>query len=335
MGKLNIEILRLLYAKRKQIVIVTGLAALLAILFSSSFFIKPKFKSTAVVYPSNIAPYSEESPTEQLMQFLSSSDIRKELNKKYDLAKHYGLDTSAEKFNSYYGFMFDENFKFSQTRFESIQIEVFDTDPAMAQKLAKGLLDAVNGKIRRELDAKTMEILDMYSRYNHTKGLVIDSIESMLIDMSRTSANVDFFANMMPKNPTMISSGVTNYFSEVEKMKDRSFAVMPDGKTARLDEIMSFLGKKGIAYTDMSESLKKERDAFLEAKQYIDICIRNLDKNFTYYTLVSEPNLPDSKDSPKRSVLVIMACIGAFLFSSLYFIFIERIKKLRQEIVQK
>src|ERR1700752_2534217 len=117
MGKLNIELLKLLYSKRKHILIITGLAALLSIVFSSSFFIKPKFKSIAVVYPSNIAPYSEESPTEQLMQFFASTEIRKGLNEKLDLAKHYDLDTADDRFETYYNLMFEENIKFSQTRF--------------------------------------------------------------------------------------------------------------------------------------------------------------------------------------------------------------------------
>ena len=60
--------LQLIWKWKKQLAIVLIAAVALSAFGSSSFFIKPKYKSTAIAYPVNLIPYGEESTTEQLMQ---------------------------------------------------------------------------------------------------------------------------------------------------------------------------------------------------------------------------------------------------------------------------
>jgi len=68
------DILKLLFSKRKNIIIITLAGAVLAGIVS--FTINPKYKSTALIYPTNIGKYSEESQTEQLMQFITATEVR-------------------------------------------------------------------------------------------------------------------------------------------------------------------------------------------------------------------------------------------------------------------
>jgi uncharacterized protein involved in exopolysaccharide biosynthesis len=79
---------------------IAVVAALLAAVFSGSFFIKPKYKSYALVYPSNIAPYSDESESEQMLQWLQSQDIRDSIIRKFNLAEHYRIDSSYKYYQS-------------------------------------------------------------------------------------------------------------------------------------------------------------------------------------------------------------------------------------------
>ena len=84
----------------KAIVVVIAVSGIAAFIFSGPAFIKPKFKSTAVVYPSNLIPYSSETSTEQLLQLFNSEDIRNGIIQKFDLAAHYGIDSSENAFRS-------------------------------------------------------------------------------------------------------------------------------------------------------------------------------------------------------------------------------------------
>ena len=165
----------------------------------------------------------------------------------------------------------------------------------------------------------------------------MDSVGGALVNMSKEYAALDFFAQMMPEHPDLQVSGggLLKYLSEVEKANTMSFNIFPGDKPGKLEDAMALLGKKGISYTYLKSRYNSELENYMESYQLHEKCLRDLKKKFSYSTIVSKPNLPDNKAAPKRSVIVIMACIGGFLFSCLYFIFIERLKKLSAEIVKK
>ncbi|HNW53180.1 MAG TPA: hypothetical protein PKN21_02875, partial [Bacteroidales bacterium] len=66
-----------------HLLVFAVIAALVSLVVSSPYFMKPRFKSFAIIYPSNILPYSEESQTEQMLQWLNSSDVRDSVIKKF------------------------------------------------------------------------------------------------------------------------------------------------------------------------------------------------------------------------------------------------------------
>jgi len=76
------NIVEILIKWKYHLLIIVAVSVLLAVFFSSSIFITPLFKSYAVVYPSNVSPYSNESETEQMMQIMQSKDIRDSIIKK-------------------------------------------------------------------------------------------------------------------------------------------------------------------------------------------------------------------------------------------------------------
>ena len=74
-GKMDaVRILKILNRWKKQLIIVAIGAAIVSFIFTLPAIMTPMFKSTSVVYPVNIEPYSNESPTEQLVQIFNSDD---------------------------------------------------------------------------------------------------------------------------------------------------------------------------------------------------------------------------------------------------------------------
>ena len=96
--KNNINILKLIFKWKIHFIIIVLLSIICAVIFSGSIFITPLFKSNAVVYPANIASYSDESETEQMLQIFQSRDIKDSVIKKFDLAKHYKIDSNYKYF---------------------------------------------------------------------------------------------------------------------------------------------------------------------------------------------------------------------------------------------
>ena len=78
-----------------HILIITVVATILSIVFSAPYFIHPKYKSSATLYPANIVCYSDESESEQMLEIMTSDDIKFSIIEQYDLYDHYYLDSTA------------------------------------------------------------------------------------------------------------------------------------------------------------------------------------------------------------------------------------------------
>ena len=85
---------------------ITVVAAILGVVFSCPYFIHPKFKSSATLYPANIICLSDESESEQMLEILESDNIKFNIIEQYSLYSHYGIDStdngSLAKMMSYY-----------------------------------------------------------------------------------------------------------------------------------------------------------------------------------------------------------------------------------------
>ena len=122
------NIIEILIRWKYHLLVIVSVAVLFAVIFTSSIFITPLFKSFAIVYPSNVSPYSDESETEQMMQMLQSKDIRDSIIKKFDLPGHYGIDPNYKYFMSTLLWEFGKKVKIVKTPYEAVSIEVWDKE---------------------------------------------------------------------------------------------------------------------------------------------------------------------------------------------------------------
>ena len=113
---------------------VVGLmAALLSYVFSGPTFIKPRYRSDAIVYPVNLNSYSIETRADQLLQLLESNSIRDSVIQRFDLVAHYKADTAQRGGRFILYNIYKERVEVSKTRYESVEIEVTDEDPVIAR----------------------------------------------------------------------------------------------------------------------------------------------------------------------------------------------------------
>ncbi|RME19865.1 MAG: hypothetical protein D6799_00340, partial [Bacteroidetes bacterium] len=133
----NLEIktfLQLILKNKKTLLIIIISTGIISTIIS--YIIPPKYKTTAIIYPIHLSPYSEESPTEQLLQYYNSVAVRDMVIKKMNLIQHYKIDTTKQQYKSLLNYIYRENISFSPTLYESIEITVRDKDPLMTKKIA-------------------------------------------------------------------------------------------------------------------------------------------------------------------------------------------------------
>ena len=181
-----IEVIR---RNSKALLILTVVSAILGAIFSGPQFIKPKYKSVAVVYPVNIFPYSIESETEQMMQIFEASEIRDFIIEKYDLYKHWDIDEDAKKSRYYMLQTYSENVSINRTNYESAKISVMDFNPDTAKLITDDILNQFNLKARELSQNKSMEFLVMAEEILEYRRNKIDSLAATL-DSLRTERNI-------------------------------------------------------------------------------------------------------------------------------------------------
>ena len=318
MDKPNVEILRVLYFRRKQIFLITLIATVLAV--AVSYLVKPKFRSIAYVYPANMVPFFMEqqnksiSHTELLLQFFNSYNVRQDLLKQFQLDKHYDLDTTDSKFQTYYNYAFEENITVRQTKYESVELNILDTDPDTAQKIAAAMIESVNSLISKQHTKKFNEYVNVNKAYLAAHRKSLDSLQACMEAFTKKYGLIDMGSQMREI--------AKNYYKLLSEGKD----------SEKLTEAMSNLTSHGPEFFRLGNSFSEESKLYATVENDLEKSIRDFSRNLTYMIVASEPTKPDTKYWPKRGVIAIVTAISALLLACLYFAYVQHIKELFESI---
>jgi LPS O-antigen subunit length determinant protein (WzzB/FepE family) len=313
MDKPNIEILRVLFARRKHILLVTLVAAILAL--AVSFVLKPKYRSISYIYPANMVPFFLEqqnkgtSHTELLLQFFNSNDVRTRVLKRFHLERHYQLDTTDYRFKTYFNYLYEENIKVSQTRYESVELNVLDTDPDTAQKIAQGIIDAVNDVIQKQHTIKFNEYIAVNLAYRDAHRRALDSLQRCMEEFTKKYHLVEIK-------------------SQMREVAQNYFKLMAEGReNAKITQAYNEIAERGPEYYRLSDALKKEASLYAKVENEVAQSIRDFSRKLTYMIVASEPSKPDSKYWPKRGMITGLAALSAFVLACLYFAYAARLRE--------
>jgi len=320
MDKPNADILSILYKNRKHIIITTIISALVAVIITLPFIIKPKYRSQAYLYPANMVPffmeqnYNNVSHSELLMQFFNSYDVRTDVRRKLRLDKHYDLDTTLPKFQTNFNYIFEENIKISLTKYESVELTVLDHDPDTAKLIASAIIESVNKLIARQHTAKFNEFVKVNSSYLDAHKKSLDSLQSCMEVFTKKHHLVDMGAQMREASK--------NYYKLLAEGKEN----------ARLTEEMNDLAIYGPEFFRVSNAYHEEATMYASIQNEVEKSIRDFNRKLTYMIVASEPTKPDIKYWPKRGIIVSLAAIVAFVFACIYFIYIGKLKEVFKNI---
>ncbi len=155
----------------KHLAIICFVAALAGVIFSSPYFITPKFESRVVMFPTttgslsrsvlmaggatgrDFLAYGDLEDAERLLQVLESSRIRDRVVERFDLKSHYGIPEDAQFRKTRMIQEYRSNISFRRTQYGAVEISVRDTDPHMAADIANelaALADTLQNELRFE-----------------------------------------------------------------------------------------------------------------------------------------------------------------------------------------
>ena len=298
----NFNLFQLCYKWKWHLVIFVLIAGILGLIFSGPFFIKPKFKSVAIVYPANISKFSEESETEQMLQWFESRDIVDSMIKKFDLPKHYEIKTNDRFYMSKIYRTFNENVTIAKTKYESVKIEIYDTDPQIACDMVNSLIDFYNKKVRNIHREKYQEVLTIE--------------ESRLMEKKRQQDSLLRTINNIRTKYELIDYGIQT--NEVT----RGYLGTFDGSNranvnrTEIKRIKQNIENKGDSLLLITGQLSSVCASYNNFKISYEDALRNVNKVQTFANIVTSPFPADEKSYPSR-LLIVFYAMGAALFFSI------------------
>ncbi|MCK4676725.1 MAG: hypothetical protein KAT48_01220 [Bacteroidales bacterium] len=318
----NISLISLVLKWKWHIGVIIFMAGLLSAIFSGPVFITPKFKSVGVIYPSNIAPYSEESETEQMVQWLNAIDIKDSIIKKFNLSEHYKIDPAYKYHYSTLLNKYSKHVKINKTMYESVEIEVLDKDPQVACDMVNAVIYYFNLKVRGIHREKYNEVFRMAKKMLEVKRQNLDTVAAKLYNI-RTQY------------------GIIDYGHQAREVS-RGFLRTVDGNNAakniNMPEVMKLkknLEEMGGEFVINNTRLYDILRLYTDLEKEYEMAFYDANKEFTYANIVSHPVVADKKSSPVRWLIVFYTVIITLFFSLVVIIFVENKQQIQQDIKAK
>lgn len=310
----NQNLLEIIWKWKKHLIIVGALAVVLSAVFSSSTFIKPKFKSTARVYPSNnIYTFSDESESEQLLEIIGSQDIKLRVIDAFNLSEVYKISKDQPQYLTFIMAEFNDNVKFKKTEYETIEITVLDTDPNRACSMCDSIISFLDEKVRSIHRIKYEEVAHIAKK---DLGLIrhdLDSLEEKLNVFRKEYKILDFESQSKE-----ITKGLVKVLAEQKKNT-------AGGK--ELETWMKNLTEKGGEYEILDRQKKFMVSQMDSVIKVYNQSVSNANKKISYGQRVENPVPADKKSYPVRWLIVMLSTGAALFLSLLVILLLENQKK--------
>ena len=319
---------------RRPILIICLITAVLS--FSTTFLIRPKYKSTAVIYGPrtnsiakillneqnynerlDIKAYAVEDETEQMMQILKSRPIQDSIIEKFSLYEHYDILPDSKYAQDKMYKSISSNIIIERTRYGAISISVTDWEPQRASDMTNEivrLLDAVKKAGERERATAAYNILQAH----------FDSVTKVVDNINDSIRFI-------------MAQGVMDVRYQSERLTQQIAIAVAQGNNAarqRLDvEVAKFAkwGGKLTAYQEFLEAFNKYhalcKQKMLDAKV-------DMESNMPTKFVIENAIPADKKIYPKKLLITITATVAVFFLSIFSLLVYENIQK-HQAILRK
>jgi uncharacterized protein involved in exopolysaccharide biosynthesis len=315
-----------LYKWRKPLIIISLAAAIIS--SGISFLITPKFKSTVILFPTStnaiskalladnyggkldILEFGEEAQTEQLLQILSSNEIRSRVIKKFNLMQHYEIENDSKYKMTR---MFDEynsNISYRRTEYMAVEITVLDKDPQIAADIANYIsdqLDSVKNKMQKERAVKAFSIVETeYKKLQNDINMLEDSLT------------------------VLRKMGVNDYETQAEAYNTQlAIALSKNNQQAvrAIEERLQLLGDYGSAYVSIRDELELEKKQLSAIKGKYEEAKVDATEDLPSKFVVDKAYKAERKSYPVRWLIVVLSTISTFLLCVMALIIIENFSK--------
>ena len=323
----SFSLVQFMWQKRKTLILVCLVVAVVSLI--ASFLVTPKFKSTAIVYAPrtnsvakillneesynerlDMKAYADDEETEQMMEILISREIKDILIDKFDLYNHYGLGEGVSYRQTKMYKYLKGNIEVKRTQYGAIAVSVIDKDPQIAADMANEilvLLDSVKNRIDHE---RTIASYNLLKR----------QLEIVDAEVQRIDDSVQ----------VLMQNGVFDFKSQSERVMQQYATAVAQGNTAGMKRLEDEL-KKMATWGPRSLTLYEEQAYFREYQSVVKIKMMNaivdMDTEIPVKFVIERAIPADKKTYPKKSLIVLLSTVSAFILAVLVLLTIDKIRE--------
>jgi len=321
-----------LYFWRKPLIIITILAIVASILFSSPWFITPKFKSTVILFPvatnsiskalisqqsgikEDVLGFGEEEQAEQMLQILNSNLIRDRIVKTFGLLDHYGIDEESKYKYTRLIREYESNVSFRRTEYMAVMISVLDTDPQMAADIANTiaeLVDSTKNHMQKERAVRAFNIVEK-------EYLSLQNEISAIVDSLRVIGKL----------------GVNDYESQSEVINQQLAIALRNGDMSAVTALegkLDVLAEYGGAFLSLKNTLEFKSEQLTLLKTKYQEAKVDSEAELPQKFVVNSAFKAEKKSYPIRWIIVVVTTLSALLLAILIIIVIDNFSKIKKK----
>lgn len=325
----SLNVLFFIVKWKKQLIRIGIATALVSSIVA--LMIRPKYKSTVVVFPAttnsiskslmndnyvkeDVLQFGEEEQAEQMLQILNSDALRGRIIEKYNLMRHYEIDPESKFARTKLSDEFEDNVSFKRTEFMSVKIDVMDWDADTAALIANdisALYDSIKLNIQRSRSVAALKIVEK-EYFDRLKELqdVADSIKSInekgLLDYDSQSENT-----------------TKQYTNAIAKGDQRA--------AKALEEKMKIIAKYGSTYEQLRNKSKLMQKQLIIIKTKYEQAKVDAEQVLPQKFVVSTAYPAEKKSYPVRWLIVAASTVSALFLAIIVILLTENIKQFKSD----
>jgi tyrosine-protein kinase Etk/Wzc len=284
--------------------------------------------------------YGSESDVDRVMTIAEAGELQEYLIKKFDLYKHYDIDSTKENAPFKVREQLDKLLEIKKTKRNAIELSVEDTDKKLAAEMAnvaRAKVDEIAQRLIRDTQWKLIqayessfiekqktlaEMGETLSNLRQNFGVIDPDKQTEAVTKSSVEAESNYYRSKakwesLKKNPSVSADTLAMMEANVRGYEE---------EMKRNVEMMKRYNLGFNSVSAMKEYYEKERDQISIDKQ------RSLQLRIAYGTkisalvLIQEGKIPVVKSRPKRSIIIGSAVLVSFIFSVIGVLLLENYK---------
>ena len=317
----SIDLISFLWKSRKVLIIL----GILAVVVSSivSLMMQEKFLSTVTLFPAksssitfsevitedqSVTKFGEEEEAEQMLQILESALVREKIIARFDLMKHYDIDTAGKLKYTELSETYSDNITFQRNNKGAVIINVLDHDKDTAALIAN--------HISNLFDSTKNSII-------HERALLEFEVKKMKLHKLQDEMNV--LRDTMSKLTTL--GVVTNQAYQGLTLAMNS--AKGDETRTRYEQKLEMTEKYGsvLQSFQVRAEFLSERMATMETSY--EQSESDAQSNISHKFVVELASPAEKKAYPIRWLIVAVSTFATVFFAIILLLFVAKIKELK------